>query len=449
MKKPALGGEKFYANAEDVNGFDPFSAILRIIQSAPGTYTIPNAKAVEDNIGKIEDEINSGKTPVVDLVGDLGTNNNNAMTLERFVEILKDGKADQKGVLRFYAESDSVRHNLSFLENLVATNGVIVQKDGWIYVRNIGAANLPMLEKILEKGARIRTNKGTNLEHTDKFVADEYELTEEVKEFPNKLSQIPKWKSGAKTTFTVNGGAVDILTENEMPRIGQKSVNGTPAFPNPDILIKDRYGKMSDIPCRKFDELNQVDDSLKYGVINRIYGHQMMFNSDPRYIQMGLGRTIVQFAEDADRELQYYSDASHMGSFVNGKLVADGTAGAERIPFVHMQSMALRDAVIGPFTYIGEERGFYFDLTKYCIVVPDSLMPAIHTSDWVFDMYFTLMDICTVNFNGYPNFGAGNSLYYISESQFKEMQKNNGKKMRLMPFTGWEPYLWRLEQYVE
>jgi len=376
MKKPAMGGENFWASPEDANGFDPFTAILRIIQSASGSYTILNSKAVIDNIGKIEEEINSGKTPIIDLGGDLETNNVWSMTLERFVEILKDGKANKTGVLRFYASTEVVQHNLEFLENLAATNGVIVQKDGWIYVRNIGPANLPMLEKILENGARIRTNKGTNLEHTDRFIADNYDITEDVAKSPEKLSRIPKWKSGEKTILTVDGGAFDEGNDAMFQRIGQKSVNGTPAFPNPDILIRDRNGYMTDIPYRKM-VVSTMDDSISFGIMNRIIGHYLMCAD---YAEEWQKRIKVQVTNNAIKMQFYTPGPQNIIKWDGLSITSDDTPTGGRVyesQLIHLNYSSFKMIIDYPITNLnGEEAQFSMNLDDYTIIVPDEYMRA-------------------------------------------------------------------------
>jgi len=435
MKKVAIASDasNFYANAEDVSKFNPFGSILKIIQTGSGEYSVPNAKAVVDNANAMKGQIASGQKPIVDLVGDLGSNNSYAETLEWFVQEIKDGKIEKKGSLRFYAESDSVRHNLTFLENLAATNGLVVQKDGYMFIPNIGASNLTLLNKILDNNAKVRTDRGENLENLNRIIPNNNVINKEITDFSTKVTQIPVWKNGTKTIFTIKDGArADKLTETAAWRIGQKAVNGTPAYPNPPIILKDENGNITDMAYREFTGLTQMDDSTKYGMINRAQGVQ----------ELGERQVIARFAQGANMELQYYSDDKHTVSFVKDQLVADGTAGSEKKTLVHLQSVMLRPAVIGPMKPDGDLGEFLLNFGNYCFVIPDKYMfVGEYTMTWWGNTVLSMQEGGQLKCRNYPNWGAGNTMYYMSETDFKK----SGKKARMVPFAGWEDYMYRLQ----
>ena len=423
MKKPALGatqqqgGKGFYANAEDVGGFDPFASILRIIQSAPGQYTIPNSKAVEDNLSKIEDEINSGKMPIVDLVGDLGTNNNNAMTLERFVEILKDGKANQRGVLRFYAESDSVRHNLEFLENLASTNGVIVQKDGWIYVKNIGAQNLPTLEKILANGAKIRTGKITDQLARDAkgmVVQDTLMLTGNQTGVTDILANMPKrQKSGYFLDH--NGYSLGTVTAAELARIS------TPATKMPGDLDGDPdIRSNTDIVFSKV-----ITPELNERIMHMLAAIQ---NDDALWKQIRLYPVDIQGTGPGNIPIVYNQTDASSVKFDRGNMTNWDNANSwiEKVLLVSYQSFALSQ-IARYYNSNGIECTGALDMSKIGIVLPNGLT--------VIGPEMRLILRQAIEINAFSAAYGWPTYDFVAVRFINQSQVPSDKKVRDIPFT--------------
>ena len=442
-KNPNDDNKNWWTDAEYANGFDIYSNIMKIIgQGVDGNFILPNSGAVVSEIDNIEDYFKSGNTLILDLAGDLGADEENKSAINRLIDVLvalnKDpAKGEVKGALRIYADK-YVHFDKSIISRLIATKGVFINSDGSIVIPGIGLEDIPLVKQIVAADVQLVTDKGRNFETLEHGVAAlENEFTEEIKDFPTKIAKHRKLKPNqfpGQYVLKTDDWPADVVTEETIVRIGQKAVNGTAAYPNPDFIVKDNDGNLADLAFKEARTSNGVDDNVSNGYLHRFAAIQQMRKNDP-----GIVNNKWKFASFRVRNqvagnipIEFLRDDKSTIKFVGKDPVSNDNANGTPITAVAMQSLVLYD-IVTPYDSNGNEGQFSFDMAKYCLEVPDSLFQWLPGQDG-YDYRLGLLMFIKINakatLTNLPNFGESFSTYYISESKASDM----GIISRKVPF---------------